>query len=268
MSDTCTTCPVLRPDSDPRIPNYPPVCDGDRALLDRLLVEIANLHVVLGTPEPLIVDRRRYERFDRLGASLGTVWASPLTDLGGAAPISSRSKQPSVSGSRERPIPIPVHVVDLQAPLRPVRLSQPFRGDSGDQVGHLPAAVVLAEWVRGWRDQLFGNQHLPKPGVGNLVRWLRDRLPDACDEHPAIAEFAEEIRNLRGALRSAAGESEPRPERCDGVPCRRCDLMTLFRQPGGDVHCVTADCSAVYRADEYQQWVKTLAAEVRIKQNA
>lgn len=267
-ASSCVTCPVLRPDNDPRLPHYPPVCDGDRALLDRHLVEIANLSDALTNPEPPVVDVRRYERFDRNGDSLGTGWADPTAAVGGVAPINSRSKQPDVSGSRDKPLPIPVHIVDLQAPLRPVRVSQPFRGDAQDQIGHIPVAVMLAEWVRNWRDTLWPGQHLPKPGIDQLVVWLRTRLQDACDQHPGIADFAEEIRNTRSALRSAAGETEPQPELCVAVPCKRCDLVTLFRQPGGDVACANPDCQTVLRADEYADWVKTLAAAHKMKRHA
>lgn len=274
----CTVCPVTRPDTDPRQPNTPPVCDGDRALLDRWLAEIARLHDQLTEPEQPVLNQRMYERYGveylkgnrREVVSLGTVWADPVTAVGGVAPINSRSKAPTVSGSRERPIPIRTDLHDLTSPARGANLTQAGRMFPDDHLGHISAATVLDGWVRSWRDTLWPGHHLPGSGVTELVKWLRARLEDACDRYPIIDEFAGEIRNLRGSLRAMAGESDPQPERCDGVPCKRCDMQMLFRRAdgSGDVECVNADCLAVYRPEDYADWVKTLAAEARIRQHA
>jgi hypothetical protein len=264
----CTTCPVLRPDSTPRDPHTPPVCDGDRRLLNRWLGEIADLHADLSQPEEPVIDQRRSERWTRDHKNRlrnrGIMWNDPLAPLGGVSPINSRSKQPSVTGSRERPIPINTSVVDLTAVRRAHNLTS--RAPADDQIGHLPVATVLDEWARDIRDQALPDHHLPEPAVDQQIMWLRVRLDIICDRHPDVAGFAESIRVLRGALRVAAGQTDPQPERCDGVPCKRCDLLTLFRQADGDVHCITPDCQAVLRDEEYQEWVATLAAELRIKQ--
>lgn len=273
---SCVTCPTLRPSADPRLPHRPPVCDGDRTLIGRHLNDIANLVADLHNPEPPIVERGRYERFGveylkygaRRTVSLGEVWREPLAAVDGVAPINSRNTAPSVSGSRERPIPIAVTVVDLKAPARQPSPSQAARDWPEDQVGYLSAATVLDQWVRDVRDTLFPDHHLPPATVDELILWLRNRVDDICDRHPAVADFADEIRNLRSALRSAAGEVEAPPQRCEGIACRRCDMQMLYRQPGGDVECVNPDCRAVYRADEYRDWIKTLVAEVRVKRHA
>lgn len=272
----CSTCGVLRPDAEPRIPNRPPVCDGDRNLIDRNLNDIANLVADLSNDEEPVLDGRQHERFgvayfegnQRHVFSRGMFPSDPLAPLGGVAPINSKSKAPAVSGSRERPIPIPVTVVDLKAPARQPSPSRAARQWPEDQVGYLSAATVLDQWCRSVRDEMFTGHHLPPATVDEMVVWLRNRLENVCDHHSAVAEFAEEVRNLRSALRSAAGQVEPPPERCDGVPCRRCDMQMLYRQPGGDIECVNPDCRAVYRADEYLDWIKTLAAELRIKRHA
>lgn len=264
----CSTCAVYRPDADPRIPNRPPVCDGDRNLLDRHLADIGNLHADLAADEPAQVDQRRYERFDRKGASLGHTWSDPLTAVGGVAPIPSRSKQPSVTGSRERPIPIRVDRLDLAAPARVHNPTWQSKTHPEDHAGHLAVASTLDQWVRDWRDTLWPDHTLPAAAVGDLVAWLRNRVDDACDRHPAITEFAEEIRSMRSALRGAAGDHEAPPEPCEGVACRRCDLLTLYREPGGDVTCINPDCRAVLRDTEYHDWTKTLAAEARVKRHA
>ncbi len=282
-SATCCACSVYRPDSPPRLPNRPPVCDGDRTLLDRHLVDIANLIADLGNPEESLTDNRRHERFATVyfeGGiqhtwSKGLYPSDPLAPLGGVAPINSRTKAPSVSGSRERPIPIGVTALDLQAEAR-VPNTPPWaqaneklhRQWAADQIGHLSAATVLDQWVRDIRDVLHPGHHLPPATVDELVAWLRSRLETICDQHPAVDEFAEDIRCLRSALRSAAKVTDPQPEHCDGVACRRCDLMTLYREPGGDVTCVNPDCQAVLREEEFQDWVKTLANEQKIKRHA
>lgn len=277
MGDTpaCSTCKIFRPDAEPRQPHRPPVCDGDRRLLHGHLGDIANLIADLTNPEPPIVDQRRYERFivknlegTLTPINLGETWADPLAQFGGVAPINSRSKAPTVTGSRERHLPIRADVEDLKAPARVPEPSPAGRDWPEDQIGHLSAATVLDQWVRDVRDLLYPGHHLPPAAVDEMVVWLRNRVEDICDRHPAVADFADEIRHLRGALRSAAGQTDPRPERCDGVPCRHCDLLTLFREPGGDVVCINVDCQAVLRENEYQDWVKTLAAEQRVKRHA
>jgi hypothetical protein len=318
-STTCVTCPTYRPDADPRIPNYPPVCDGDRALLDRHLVDIANLVADLTNDEPAQVDQRRYERFivkKGQPVSLGETWADPLANFGGVAPIPSKADQPSVTGSRERPIPIKVNVVDLSAPARvpnptrdpktgaahhqhlvpqvrtdtePQWVTAKFDGteirqlvrprqyvydDTNRQVmvpaldpdGHLSAATTLDSWVREWRTTMFPNQSLPPATVDELVMWLRHRAPDACDRYPDMAAFAEEIRALRGALRGAAGETEPTPEPCDGVACGRCNKRgTLFRKPLDTYRAECNNCGLLYNDTEFQTLVVEQAKKERGK---
>jgi hypothetical protein len=277
----CVTCPIVRPDSDPRQPHQPPVCDGDRRLLHRWLGEIANLIADLTNPEEPIINRRLYERFgveyledgQRRTVSLGQAWADPVSALGGVSPINSRSTQPSVSGSRERPLPINAALLDLKAPGRTVNPTAAVADWPEDQIGYLSAATVLDEWIRAVRSELFPDHHLPPATVDEMVAWLRTptgdertRVDDICDRYGQVPDFAASIKHLRGALRAAAGETEPQPQRCEQVPCRSCDMEMLYRQPGGDVHCVNPDCRAVLREAEYQDWVRTVAAAARIKQ--
>jgi hypothetical protein len=118
--------------------------------------------------------------------------------------------------------------------------------------------------VRGTRNALWPGYHLLPATVDQLVLWLRNRLPDICDQHPDIADLAADLRNLRGDLRAAAGQLEDRPEPCPGIPCRRCDMLTLFKHPGDGIHCANPDCAAVLREDEYTDWLKTLTAATRI----
>lgn len=276
----CVTCPVLRPRRDPRKPNQPPVCDGDRVTIGRYLGEIADLIAELTNPEQPILDDRQYERFGirylrdgyREIVSLGVVWADPLTAVGGVGPISSPSLQPRVTGSHEPPIPINPGRLDLASPLR-ITNTQTGADWPEDQVGHLAAATVLDEWIRDIRGLLYPDHHLPPATVDEMVLWLRTpvgdertRIDDICERHPQVADFAAAVKILRGSLRGAAGAVDPKPERCALIECRQCDRQMLFKQPGGDVTCANPDCRAVLRPTEYDEWAKVVVAKRRIEQ--
>ena len=264
---TCHICPVMHPDRTPRIPHTPPVCDGDRRALNTWLGDIRTWHDILVNDEQPIIDQRKHERFGtvyfpdgiRHVFSRGMFPSDPVAALGGVAPINSRPKTPTVTGSRERPLPVNATALDLKAPARSPNLTDQAHPD--DQIGHLSAATVLDAWVRDIRYQLYPQQHLPPTTVADLVRWLRDRLDDICDHYPDLVGFADALRRVRSPLRAAAGETEPRPELCIGVPCKqdRCGQLTLMRQPDGDIVCINPDCNAVLRPDEYDEWVKTAA---------
>jgi hypothetical protein len=272
MAETCLLCSVYRPDSEPRLPHRPPVCDGDRNLLDRHLLEIANLCAELTNPEPPVVDRRRHERFGiqyfkggREVVSLGEVWSDPLAAVNGVSPIPSRSKQPPVTGSRERPLPVSADLLDLKAPARQPNPTDRARDWPEDQVGRLSAATVLDQIVRDVRDTVCPVQHLPAATVDEMVAWLRNRVDDMCDRHPAIEDIATELRDLRGALRAAAGETEPSPEPCDGVTCDRCDTRSLFRRPGDIYRAECGTCGTLYNEDEYAALVGEQASAQRAR---
>lgn len=270
---TCTTCPIFRPDADPRIPHHPPVCDGDRALLDRHLVDVSNLVADLSNPEPPIVEQGRYERFGveyqdngrRETVSLGEVWRDPLAAVNGVAPINSRGKAPSVSGSRERAIPIRVDVVDLTGAVRGLNLTEVGKRHPGDHTGHIAVASLLDGWVRSWRDSLWPGHHLPPATVDELVAWLRKRLEDACDFYPELPLFAEEVKAVRSALRGLAGEIDPPPEPCDGVDCSRCEKRSMFRRPGDTYRAECSNCGTLYTEDEYASLIAAQAKTERGK---
>jgi hypothetical protein len=267
-ANTCVTCPIIRPDSEPRRPHQPPVCDGDRRLIHRWLGDIANLIADLSNPEPPIFDQRRHERFGivyfeggiRHIFSKGLKPSDPVSVLGGVAPVNSRSRQPAVTGSRERPIPINVAALDLKASAKVINTTGASWPE--DQTGHLSAATVLDEWVRNIRAHLYPDHHLPPATVDELVLWLRTstgdertRIDDACDHYDQVADFAAAVKHLRGALRSAAGQSEPRPEPCIGVACPRCDLRALMTCPEDDYRAQCASCGTLLTEEEYASTV-------------
>lgn len=267
----CVLCPIYRPDATPRQPHTPQVCDPDRRILHRHLMEIADCHHRLLHPDRddtaddslYTVTYRRLARGELVG------WTSihqtdPVGQLGGAGPVPGENPQPRVSGSRNPAAPTPLDALDLTLPARPATRHLYARAALGvdpDQIGTLSVATILDTWVRDWRHQLWPDHHLPVPTVASLTEWLHHRAHDACDQHPGIADFAEEIRETRTALRSALGEipAPPETERFKGVPCRSCDMRTLFRRPG-DEYIECRNCGLLSTESEYADWRDRLAA--------
>ena len=207
-----------------RAPERGMVCEGCRTWTDGILRDIAELHAQL--PDALMPGAASHEH---------------------------------VSGTPEAPLPLQVAPLDLSMPARALTLTAAGRAHRDDQTGDLSVASVLDSWVRDWHGYLY-RERLPLPTVPRLVRWLRDRLHWACDNHPAIDECVAELRDLRGRLRLVLEQTAPKGELLR-VPCSKCDQLTLFRKPGDDrVHCQDDDCAAILYPDEYERWTQLLAA--------
>jgi hypothetical protein len=110
--------------------------------------------------------------------------------------------------------------------------------------------ATLDFWVQDWAGYL--EQAVPVAAVSSHARWLAARLPWACDQHPAIDDFATDVHDLTGQLR--AFESKDRGEyvgrcprlvgvaRCntalyvdpyvDEIQCRRCKQR--WKRRGGE----------------------------------
>lgn len=204
-----------------RPPARPQVCDGCRTRLDRDLAEIAELHALL--PDALEPGRQGTQR---------------------------------VSGTREAPVPLRLDVLDLSLPLRGAEaVTDPY----GDQTGHLPVVAKLDQWVLDWRDTRDRGERLPVPTVYQLTRWLANRLSWACDEHPAVDEFAREIVETLAALRGVHGLTRLRHRL--PAPCPSCELLTVYRDDGADwIEC--GGCGRLWSEDEWARLVTVLAAEV------
>lgn len=158
-----------------------------------------------------------------------------------------------VSGSRTPPLPLAVTALDLTMPARVCAVHDA----DGDQVGHPGVASVLDSWARDW--QTYRPELLPSPNVSSLTGWLTDRLEWACDSHPAIDDFAAELRSLVGVVRAAAGLTRPKAEVKFGVPCRDCEKVTLFRWPGSDyVEC--GSCPVLMTPEDYLRWTQLISA--------
>lgn len=154
-----------------------------------------------------------------------------------------------VSGSRTPPLPLVVVVLDLTMPPH----IYPVHDPNHDQVGWPSAADILELWARDW--QTYSWALLPAPTVPELAKWLTERLDWACDEHPAVDEFAAELNGLVRRLRPPA----PRAELKIGVPCRECEKVTLYRWPGSDyIEC--GSCDLLMTPEEYQRWCELISA--------
>lgn len=196
------------------------------------------------TPEqPMVCDGCRRRMIDDL-TNLVAAWQSLSAEPGKGATV-------RVSGTREKPLGVKVAALDLMLPARHIR---PIRDIYGDQTGAQPVAVLLDSWVRDWAE--LRGEHLPAPTVSNLAAWLDIRLDWACDEHPAIDDYAREVRGALSACLAAIDALPAKPELCDGVACQWCDMRALWRAQGR-IGC--ANCGRIYEAPEYHAWVKELA---------
>jgi hypothetical protein len=165
---------------------------------------------------------------------------------------------PRVSGSREAPLPLRVDALDLTMPAR----GGTVHDLHGDQIGHIAVASILDQWVEDWRDHRGKGERRPEPPtVIVLTDWLGgERLDDACHDHPAIDEFAADMRRLRRTLRMVTGDGPVRPERLP-VPCPGCDLLALTRDHDG-VRCRA--CERWWSKGQYAEWVGALARSARM----
>jgi hypothetical protein len=158
-------------------------------------------------------------------------------------------------GDTEAPLPFVEDVWDLLLPYRAKLTGE-------DQVGYLSVITVVTTWTRDWATYRAKRELGAVVTVTDHVRWLADRLDWACDDHPAVDEFAAELRTLTRAMRRHVGPETSRPQPCVGVPCRRCDWKSLARlaDGSGDVECQNPACRTIYRPAEYTRWVGLLAA--------
>lgn len=169
----CVCCPTYG--RAPREVNTPQVCDGDRLRLRDELAEIPDLAAL--TPSRIALEP---------------------------------GNGPKVSGSRERPSPLNLTALGvLQPPYRRgLRADGTIHGNVEDQIGIPQPVVVLDQWVRDWIDVRGMGESAPRPDLASVVGWLLNRLDWAMDEHPAIEEFALEIKTIVRALRGITREHD------------------------------------------------------------
>jgi hypothetical protein len=222
----CVCCPAYHPSGTPRIVRWPQACESCRERLRSDLLEIPML-VALTT--------ERVEKEQAAGQR--------------------------VSGSRELPSPVNITALGVTEPTyaRGLRAEPELdlRHDPGaasDQIGIGQPAATLDQWVTDWIESRDQHENQPVPDLFAIVSWLLNRLDWACDEHPAIDEFAHEIKVMVKALRgitreqtsgASAGKcpAKLRDEtRCgtpltvdpyvDEIQCRRCGTKWQRREAG------------------------------------
>lgn len=143
-------------------------------------------------------------------------------------------------------LPVRINVVDLALP---VIGTEPIHDQHADQIGEIPVLARLDSWVRDWVDTRGAGEHLPVPTVPVLVSWLVVRLDDECDQHPAIDEFAREIRVLLATMRRVLAMEKPQTVRY-GAACPRCGTKTLTRMVGAQwIEC--GDCGRLWGEEDY-----------------
>lgn len=252
----CVLCRFYRPEAEPR--HADTVCPGDRLRLERDLLAIAGLFRRVLDGDDVDGDDRWYQPVGGDGEPTGELRRrDPVAGLLPAGSIAARVHRPSVTGSREAPLPINVDAVDLTAASR----AGVPTGDPRDQVGFLPVATVLDMWARHFRDCLRPNFHLPKATVEDLVGFLDKHLPDAVAHLPhSLPGFAADLRALGMALRQILRDTDPAPQPLLGVRCGHCKTMsTLVPWPTGEyVECRT--CGQLYNPEDRQALAKKQVA--------
>jgi len=219
MNQRCILCPSTDRDGQPKDPNW----------------AMPGMQVCEG----------HYARTDRvlevIPAQWGTLSAAP----------GSGSGQARVSGSSEQSLGVRVPVLDLIGPANPGAVTDLF----GDQSGFVSVATILDSWASDWA--AVRGETRPLPTVGRLAEWLRDRLPWAAAEHPALEDFSQDLHRTAWALRAANGDLPGDDEHKDGIECAKCDLMALF-YVGDFVECIPdkGGCGKLYKPSEYAQWVE------------
>lgn len=131
-----------------------------------------------------------------------------------------------------------LNAVDLTLPGNP-----PIIGAPEDQSGHTPAAAQLAQWAEDW-----SGRDIVTADAASIAAFLRRGLRWACASHPAIDDFARELRGIYTALRVALHRDLSGRRYAAPAPC--CGHRTLIRYPGADwIEC--GPCEALYDEDDY-----------------
>ncbi len=202
--------------------------------------------------------------FQRLQEGVGAEPAAKdaVSQLLPGAPVPSPSNQPSVSGTKERRLPIDVTRVDLLLPAGGEYVRDPNR----DQTGNLSVATVLNEWVAAWHDRFYSSHGYPRTDAISLIDWISGhRLYWVAEHDEAITDFAEEIRDLRSLLAGALGEVEKIPVTMWGVPCPKCQLVSQLElnPEDPDHYRICISCGAMLSRTEYMEHLRSIVDQHR-----
>lgn len=267
------TCPVCVK----REPRQPQVCDACRARVAAHLWELSDLYEV--GHAALLPGSRGGQRVSGsrergLPLSAGVMdLLTPVVRIGGVPVESTRDTMvPKVRVWRTS-VDVElddgrVFVVDEWHRELVTAGGLPVMVPSGDQTGNgvkvagmlvplRPVAVVLDSWVRDWIDIRAMRETRPRPEVRELQRWLVNRLGWACDRHPAVDEFADEIRSELYALRAVLNVSRRKIRLKE--PCPSCSMvLSLVRDPGGGK---IVECQNCHEAWDDPQWLANVLAD-------
>jgi hypothetical protein len=226
-SGTCVVCHRRDP-----LPDLTPCCGPCRRWLRRILWEIPDYCAELEARDAGLTGAR-----DALAMALP------------AGPVPGQSAGPKVAGSTDPPVPVNVDALDLLAPARPQRAGT--SDPSHDQTGYPSVAAVLDSWVRDWHETFCPADDLPGAEVGDLVAWLVRRVEEMCSQHPAIDEFAREIRDLHSTLRRVSGWA-PRGSQRPEESCPDCHVAAVWREDiATDHECM--HCGRMFTAEEFAE---------------
>lgn len=108
--------------------------------------------------------------------------------LGDVLAPGTTGERARVSGTRTAPLPVRLEPLSLRA-----------------QGGII---TILATWEADWREMrglTEAERGIGERDLSGIVLWLRAHLPWAIEHHPAVQEFADEVRDVVQQCRAAAG---------------------------------------------------------------
>lgn len=266
---SCILCLAYHPSAQPRLPHFPPACNGCRERLRAELTDLVDAYAQL--PAALVPGKGHGQRVS--GSRVPPVPVDvDVVDLGGRRRITAATDSliPLVVAEPVDSVALAdagfVHLariaeVENWSDRRPVRdeNGKPVMVPANDQVGHLPTATELDWWVRDWAGRL--GHHLPNPNVTTMVGWLLNRLDDAIDHHPAIDEFAADIHRLLRTLRGVARSAQYRGDKVGRCPMLLRDDTYCATQLYADPYLDRITCSRCGTSWDRVKWLALRAAQ-------
>lgn len=182
---------------------------------------------------------------DRLRTSLADI-PGLYALMGAVLAPGATSGGAHVSGTRTAPLPVRLEPLSLRA-----------RGG---------IITVLGTWEADWREirgLTEAERGIGERDLGAIVLWLRAHLPWAIEQHPAVTEFADEVRDIVQQCRAAAGLL-PRMMRIGDCPAlvgeEACGAQ-LYADPQDDeIRC--RRCRNCWPKGQWMLLGKTLREEV------
>lgn len=134
-------------------------------------------------------------------------------------------------------------------------------------------AAALAYWSAVAREERDLAEPPPRPRGAAITadtRLLLIHFDWLICEHPEPAmstEFGSDIGRVHHHATALTHTNDVRPQRCDGVPCPRCDLKALEHELDRDGratgYIVCRSCDTLLSPAEYERWLKMVAAPLK-----